>query len=118
MADITHLISEWKRSKDYVYGYTTDFKDLDTIANAQYPRGSGKKPNVGDTTIAGATRQQMRRAIKLAPVISMAINGSKQTKEAYVSRFIVNDRILNPITFGKGFATRLTAGIFSYLSLI
>ena len=42
------------------------------------------KPNVGDTTIAGATRQQMRRAIKQAPVISMAINGSKQTKEAYV----------------------------------
>jgi len=108
--NITHLISEWKRSKDYVYGYTTDFKDLDTIANAQYPRGSGKKPNVGDTTIAGATRQQMRRAIKQAPVISMAINGSKQTKEAYVSRFIVNDRILNPITFGKGFVNLLRLG--------
>lgn len=108
--NITHLISEWKRAKDYVYGYTTDFKDLDTIANAQYPRGSGKKPNVGDTTIAGATRQQMRRAIKQAPVISMAINGSKQTKEAYVSRFIVNDRILNPITFGKGFVNLLRLG--------
>lgn len=110
MANISHLISEWKRSKDYVYGYTTDYKDLDTIANAQYPRGSGKKPNVGDTTIAGSTRQQMRRAIKQAPVISIAINGSKQTKESYVSRFIVNDRILNPITFGKGFVNLLRLG--------
>ena len=108
--NITHLISEWKRSKDYVYGYTTDFKDLDTIANAQYPRGSGKKPNVGDTTVAGTIRDQMRKAIKQVPVISMAINGSKQTKEAYVSRFIVNDRILNPITFGKGFVNLLRLG--------
>lgn len=110
MANVTHLISKWKKSADYMRGFSTDFRDLDTIANAQYPRGSGKKPNVGDTTIAGATRQQMRRAIKKMPVISMAINGSKQTKEAYMARFIVNDRILNPITFGKGFINILRLG--------
>lgn len=110
MANVQHLISKWKKSADFTRSYTTDFKDLDTIANAQYPRGSGKKPNVGDTTIAGATRQQMRRAIKQMPVISMAINGSKQTKEAYLARFIVNDRILNPTTFGKGFINILRLG--------
>lgn len=110
MADITNLISEYKKSKDFVYGYTTDFRDLDTISNAQYPRGSGKKPNVGDTTIAGATRQQMRRAVKQLPVISIAVNGSKQTKEAYVCRFLTNDRILNPTTFGKGFVNILRLG--------
>lgn len=110
MPDVSNYISEWKKSKDFVKGYTRDFRDLDTIANAQYPRGSGKKPNVGDTTIAGTTRQQMRRAVKQLPVISMAINGSKQTKEAYIARFIVNDRILNPITFGKGFVNILRLG--------
>lgn len=110
MADISKYIAEWKKSKDFVYGYTRDFRDLDTIANAQYPRGSGKKPNVGDTTIAGSTRQMMRRAVKQLPVISMAINGSKQTKEAYIARFLVNDRILNPITFGKGFVNILRLG--------
>ncbi len=110
MANIRNLIAEWKKSRDFVYGHTTDFRDLDTISNAQYPRGSGKKPNVGDTTIAGATRQQMRRAVKQPPVISIAINGSKQTKEAYVCRFLVNDRILNPITFGKGFVNILRLG--------
>lgn len=110
MANIEHLISEYKKSKDFVYGYTTDFRDLDTISNAQYPRGSGKKPNVGDTTIAGAIRQQMRRAVKQLPVVSIAINGSKQTKEAYVCRFLTNDRILNPTTFGKGFVNILRLG--------
>lgn len=110
MADVTEYISEWKKSKSYVEGYTTDFRDLDTIANAQYPRGSGKKPNVGDTTVAGSIRQQMRRAVKQLPVVSIAINGSKQTKEAYIARSLVNDRILNPITFGKGFVNTLRLG--------
>lgn len=110
MADISHLIAEYKKSRDFVHGYTSDFRDLDTISNAQYPRGSGKKPNVGDTTIAGATRQQMRRAVKQLPVVSIAINGSKQTKEAYVCRFLTNDRILNPTTFGKGFVNILRLG--------
>lgn len=108
--NVSHLISEWKKSNEYVKGYTTDFRDLDTISNAQYPKGSNKKPNVGDTTIAGSTRQMMRRAVKQLPVISMAINGSKQTKEAYIARFLVNDRILNPITFGKGFVNTLRLG--------
>lgn len=110
MADVSKLIAEWKKSKEYVYGYTTDYRDLDTIANAQYPRGSGKKPNVGDTTVAGAIRQQMRRAVKKMPVISVAINGTKQTKEAYMARYIVNDRILNPVSFGKGFVNVLRLG--------
>lgn len=110
MADITKFISEWKKSKDYVRGYTRDFRDLDSIANAQYPKGSGKKPNVGDTTVAGSIRQMMRRAIKQLPVVSVAINGSKQTKEAYIARYLVNDRILNPITFGKGFVNILRLG--------
>jgi hypothetical protein len=110
MADISKYIEEWKKSEAFVYSYTKDFRDLDTIANAQYPRSTAGKPNVGDTTIAGAIRQQMRRAIKTMPVVSVAINGSKSTIEAYVCRFIVNNKILNPTTFGKGFVNTLRLG--------
>ena len=110
MADISSYIQEWKKSKDFVSSYTRDFRDLDTIANAQYPKGSGKNPNVGDTTIAGAIRQQMRGAIKHLPVVSVAINGSKQTIQAYTIRSIVNDRILNPTYFGKNFISSLRLG--------
>ena len=110
MTDVTDIIAEWKKSKEFVHGYTTDFRDLNTIANAQYPRGNGKKPNVGSTVIAGTIRQMMRGAVKQMPVISVAINGSKLTEPALICRHIVNDRILNPITFGKGFVSILQLG--------
>lgn len=42
MTDVTEYISEWKKAKEFVHGYTTDFRDLNTIANAQYPRGNSK----------------------------------------------------------------------------
>lgn len=110
MANIEDYIAEWKKSKEYVYGYTRDFRDLNTIANAQYPKGNGKKPNVGDTTVAGTIRQMMRRAVKQLPVVSVAINGTKKSEQAYICRYLVNDRILNPVTFGKGFVSSLQLG--------
>lgn len=107
---IADLIAEWNKSRDFVRGFSRDFKDLDTIANAQYPRSNSKKPNVGDTTIAGAVRQMMRRAIKQPPVVSAVINGSKQTFVALVCRSIINQKILNPTSFGKGFINTLRLG--------
>jgi len=108
--DVTQYIAEWKKSSEFVRGYTHDFRELDTIGNAQYPKSSGKKVNVGDTTIAGAIRQMMRRAVKKLPVISAAINGSKKTEQALICKFIVNDNILNPTTFGKGFINSVRLG--------
>lgn len=110
MTDVTEYIAEWKKAEEFVHGYTTDFRDLNTIANAQYPRGNGKKPNVGSTVIAGTTRQMMRGAVKQMPVISVAINGSKLTEQALICRYLVNDRILNSTTFGKGFVSILQLG--------
>ena len=110
MTDVTEWIAEWKKSKEFTYGYTHDFRDLNTIANAQYPKSNSKKPNVGDTTIAGAIRQMMNKAIKQPPVISVAINGSKLTEQALICRHIVNDNILNPTSFGKGFIGSLKLG--------
>lgn len=110
MTDVTDYIAEWKKSKEFTYEYTHDFRDLNTIANAQYPKSNSKKPNVGDTTIAGAIRQMMNKAIKQLPVISVAINGSKLTEQALICRHIVNDNILNPTSFGKGFIGSLKLG--------
>jgi len=110
MTDVTDYIAEWGKSKEFTYGYTHDFRDLNTIANAQYPKSNSKKPNVGDTTIAGAIRQMMNKAIKQPPVISVAINGSKLTEQALICRHIVNDNILNPTSFGKGFIGSLKLG--------
>lgn len=103
MKDIQKYISEWKKGKEYVDNYILDFQRLDTIGNAQYDGATNKNPNIGDTTIAGITRQMMRTAVKALPVVSVSINGSKSTLEAITCRHIVNDRILNPATFGKGF---------------
>lgn len=108
--NVEDLISEWKKSRDFVKGYSKDFVDLNTIANAQYPRSNGKKPNVGDTTIAGTIRQMMRRAVKQPPVVSVAINGTKQSEQAIICRYLVNNCILNPVTFGKNFVSNLQLG--------
>jgi hypothetical protein len=101
--NITKYLDEWQRGKQYVDNFIRDFKRLDTIANAQYDGSSNKNPNIGDTTIAGIVRQVMRTAVKTLPVVQVAINGSKSTTEAIICRHIVNDCILNPTTFGKGF---------------
>lgn len=103
-------LDEWTRGKEFVDKHIRDFKRLDTIANAQYDGASGKNPSVGDTTVAGIIRQIMRTAVKNIPNVKVAINGSESTVEAITCRFLVQDRILNPNTFGKGFVNILQLG--------
>lgn len=110
MANIQKYINELRRGKTYVDRNITDFKRLDTIANAQYDGGNNKNPNVGDTTIAGIVRQIMRTAVKQMPVVGCAINGSKSISEAVICRYLVNDRVLNPASFGKGFVNIIHLG--------
>lgn len=103
-------LAEWQRGKEYVDIAIRDFKRLDTIANAQYDGGNSKNPNIGDTTVAGIVRQIMRTAVKTIPHVSVAINGSKTTVEAITCRYLVDNNILNPNTFGKGFVNILHLG--------
>jgi hypothetical protein len=107
---VFNYLQEWQRGKEYVDNAIRDFKRLDTIANAQYEGATGKNPNIGDTTVAGIIRQIMRTAVKKIPHVSVGINGSESTSEAITCRFLVNDRILNPNTFGKGFVNTLQLG--------
>jgi hypothetical protein len=108
---VFRYLTEWQRGKEFVDVAIRDFKRLDTIANAQYSDGAtGKNPNIGDTTVAGIVRQIMRTAVKKIPHVSVAINGSKSTTEAIICRHLVDNNILNPNTFGKGFVNILHLG--------
>ena len=107
---ITQYLAEWQRGKEHVDLAIKDFKRLDTIANAQYDGSNSKNPNIGDTTVAGIVRQIMRTAIKKIPHVSVAINGSQTTVEALICSHLVDNNILNPNTFGKGFVNILHLG--------
>lgn len=107
---VFNYLQEWQKGKDHVDIAIRDFKRLDTIANAQYDGGSSKNPNIGDTTVAGIVRQIMRTAVKKLPHITVAINGSQSTVEAITCRHLVDNNILNPNTFGKGFVNILHLG--------
>lgn len=107
---MTKYLAEWQRGKEFVDRAIRDFKRLDTIANAQYDGGSAKNPNIGDTTVAGIVRQIMRTAVKQIPHVSVAINGSQTTVEALICSYLVDNNILNPNTFGKGFVNLLHLG--------
>lgn len=107
---VFNYLQEWQRGKDHVDIAIRDFKRLDTIANAQYDGASGKNPNIGDTTVAGIIRQIMRTAVKQIPHVSVGINGSQSTVEAIICSYLVDNNILNPNTFGKGFVNVLHLG--------
>ena len=108
--DVFNYLDEWQKGKAFVDVVIRDFKRLDTLANAQYDGASGKNPNIGDTTVAGIVRQIMRTAVKKIPHVSVEINGSKTTVEAIICRHLVEDVVLNPETFGKGFVNTLQLG--------
>lgn len=108
--EVMNYLTEWQKGKDFVDNAIRDFQRLDTIANAQYDGPSGKNPNIGDTTVAGMIRQMMRTAVKKLPHVTVAINGSQSTVEAITCRFLVEDVVLNPNTFGKGFINTLQLG--------
>lgn len=111
VVDVQALISEWNTGKQFVDNAIKDFKQLDTITNAQYTgSNTAKNPNIGDTTVAGIVRQIMRTAVKVIPNVSIAINGSKTTIEAIIVKNRVEKVILNPTTFGKGFVNILHLG--------
>lgn len=107
---VFNYLQEWQRGKDHVDIAIRDFKRLDTVANAQYEGANSKNPNIGDTTVAGIIRQIMRTAVKKLPHITVAINGSQSTVEAITCRHLVDNNILNPNTFGKGFVNILHLG--------
>lgn len=108
--DVTQYLAEWQKGKAFVDVAIRDFKQLDTIANAQYGGSNKKNPNVADTTIAGIVRQVMRTAVKTIPHVTISINGSQSSIEAIICKNLVEKVLLNPTTFGKGFVSLFHLG--------
>lgn len=114
--EVTDLIDEWKVCKEWIDGYTEDFLELDTLADGVALHHSKDAPVVGDVTLAGAIRQIPRNSIQQVPVFSMTVNGTKNSIKAYVSSFILRDKVFNEDTFGKGILSTLQTGAESALT--
>lgn len=110
MTKVDKYIKEWQKSQDFLKGYIKDFKQLDTVANAQSNTNDSKNPNIGDTTVAGVVRQIPRTSIKAMPVFGVEINGTKNSVEALVCRHELKDSAFNEDTFGKSVLQQLQLG--------
>jgi len=67
-------------------------------------------------TLAGAIRQIPRNSIQQVPIFSMIVNGTKHSIKAYVTSFLLRDKVFNEDTFGKGILSTLQTGAESALT--
>lgn len=114
--EVTDIISEWRVDKEWIDSYTYDFRNLDTLADGVALNHSKDAPIVGDVTLASAIRQIPRNSLQQVPVLSMTVNGTKNSVKAYVTSFLLRDKVFNEDTFGKGLLSSLQTGAESALT--
>lgn len=115
-SDLQDIKNEWFSSKEWVDGYTTDFEDLDTLADGVSLTNVKNAPVVGDVTLAGAIRQIPRSSVRQVPVFSTAVNGSKRNLHAIMCSYFLRDKVFNQDTFGKGILSTIQIGAESALT--
>lgn len=113
---ISDLVAEWNISKQWVSGYTTDFPQLDTLADGIALNNVKNAPVVGDVTLASAVRQIPRSSVRQLPVFSAVVNGSKENNQAIFSSFLLRDKVFNEDTFGKGLLSTIQLGAESAIT--
>lgn len=104
------VLSEWRKSKTYVDQYTRDFQSLDNLVDGVPLNQQPDVPFVGDTTLAGLTRQIPRASLQQLPTFAVAINGSKVSIAAVVATYLLKKTAFNEDTFGKGLLSMATMG--------
>lgn len=108
--NVESIIEEWTKSKEFTDKYTTDFVELDTLADG-IPLTHGKdSAYVGDTTIAGLVRSIPRSSMQQLPIFGVVVNGTKNSVTAQVATYLLRDRVFNEDTFGKGLLSTLQIG--------
>lgn len=105
--DMHALITEWELATEYVRLYTRDFKYLDDLIDGVPLTHQNEAPFVGDTTLAGLVRSIPRDSLQQLPVISMSINGTKNSIEALTCTYLLKHTAFNENTFGKGLLSTL-----------
>lgn len=108
--DMDNLISEYRRSCNYVKRYTNDFPQLDNLVDAIPSSAEPGVPYVGDTTLAGLVRSIPRDSLQQLPVFSCAVNGTKLSLYALMCKFFLKKYVFNEDTFGKGLLSTLQIG--------
>lgn len=110
------LQSEWTTGKQWIDNFTTDFPDLDNLADGVALNKDSKAPQVGSMTLPADIRQIPRASIQQLPTFSVEVNGTKHSIPAYACDYIVRRVVFNQDTFGKGILSTLQIGAESALT--
>ena len=114
--DVRAYIKEWDTGKAWIDGFTRDFPELDSLADAVSLSNTKNAPMVGDVTLATSVRQIPRASIQQVPTMSVEVNGTKMSIPAYVCEFLVRRMVFNQDTFGKGILSTMQIGAESALT--
>lgn len=113
---VEDYIKEWDKGKEWIDGFTRDFPELDSLADAVALSSSKKAPMVGDVSLASSVRQIPRASIQQLPTMSVEVNGTKISIPAYICEFLVRRMVFNQDTFGKGILSTMQIGAESALT--
>jgi hypothetical protein len=114
--NMSELINEWNIATEYVRLYTRDFKYLDDLVDGVPLQHDPKNPFVGDTTLLGEVKSIPRDSLQQLPVITMSINGTKNSVAALLATYLLKHTAFNEDTFGKGLLSTLQIGAEQALS--
>lgn len=105
--DMDVLINEYRMATNYVKQYTYDFRELDNLVDGVPLASDSDVPFVGDTTLAGLVRSIPRQSLKQLPVMSVVVNGTKNSIPALLCTYLLKKTSFNEDTFGKGLLSTL-----------
>ena len=108
--DMALLLDEFNLSQSYVEQYTRDFPQLDNLVDGVPINKDDDAPFVGDTTLAGLVRSIPRNSLQQLPVLSVSINGTKNSIPALLATYLLKKTAFNEDTFGKGLLSTLQIG--------
>lgn len=114
--DMHALINEWNLATEYVRLYTRDFKYLDDLVDGVPLNHDNGAPFVGDTTLSGLVRSIPRDSLQQLPVITVTVNGTKNSIPALICTYLLKHTAFNEATFGKGLLSALQIGAEAALS--
>jgi hypothetical protein len=114
--DMHSLINEWNLSTEYVRMYTRDFKFLDDLVDGVPLNHQNGTPFVGDMTLAGLVHSIPRDSLQQLPVLTVSINGTKNSVPALLATYLLKNTAFNEDTFGKGLLSTLQIGAEQALS--
>jgi hypothetical protein len=114
--DMHAIIDEWRRGVEYVRLHTVDFKSLDSLVDGAPINKTDGAPFVGDTTLAGLVRSIPRDSLQQLPVLTMTVNGTKNSIPALLCTYLLKHTAFNEQTFGKGLLSTLQIGAEQALS--